>query len=157
MSGQQRRSHSLHSLGQFRILGQEPVPWMNRVHIVLKTQLNQSWNVQIRLNRLASTTDLIRFVGFEAMQSIAVFVGIYCNCPNTKLGCTAKHANSNFTSIGNKKLFNRFHKRRSLDLICEKVLFFQSTVSKRAAESCSGERRFLQILTVRKILHFDRI
>ena len=88
---------------------------MNGVHFMFDAQLDQGWNVQVRLDRLARTTDLVGFVGFEPMEGVAVLVGVNRNRSDPQFRRATKYSDSNFTSVGNKKLFDRFHGTRPSD------------------------------------------
>ena len=56
------------------------------------------------------------------MQGIAVFVGVNGNRANAEFGCAAKNTNGDFASIGNKKLFDRFHRKDVAEvLVCERA------------------------------------
>ena len=43
------------------------------------------------------------------MQSVAVFVRINRDCPNSKFRGTSKHSNGNFRPIGNQQFLERLH------------------------------------------------
>ena len=83
---------------------------MDRINVMVQAQLNQRRNVQVRFDRLAWATDLVRFVGLETMKCITVFMSVYGDRAEPELGGTSKHSNSDFASVGNKQFFNRFHK-----------------------------------------------
>ena len=62
--------------GEMRILGEEAVAGMNGVHIMFAGQRDDAGNVEIGPDRFACLADAIGFIGFEAMQSEAVFMRI---------------------------------------------------------------------------------
>ena len=83
---------------------------MDGVNIVIQAKLNQCRNIQIRFDRLARIANLIRFVGFEAMERISIFMSVNGNGAEPKFGGTSQNSNSNFATVGDKQFFNRFHK-----------------------------------------------
>ncbi len=67
---------------------------------------DQCWDVQIPLDRQPpfGRADQIRLIGLEPVQREAVFVGVDRDGPQSQLGGGPKHANGDFTSIGDKQL-----------------------------------------------------
>jgi len=66
-------------------------------------------DVKIRPNRFARLTDHVSFVGLEAVQGVAVFVGVNCHGSQAEFMGTAEDTNRNFTAVGNKQLGNGRH------------------------------------------------
>ena len=92
-----------------RILGEEAIAGMNGVDLMSDGDGDDAVDIQIGADRLPFLADAIGFVGFEAMQGEAVFVGIDGDRPDVQFMGRAKHANRDFTSIGDQQLPDRFH------------------------------------------------
>jgi hypothetical protein len=69
-------------------------------------------NVQVRPNRLSRLADQVGFVGLEAMQSVAVFVGIDGHGTDAKLVGAAEDPDGDFTAIGDEQLGDLVHDSR---------------------------------------------
>ena len=65
------------------ILGEEAVTWVDGVDASFFGDGNDAGDVQIRFHRTFARADLIRLVGFEAMQAQAVFLGVDRDGANT--------------------------------------------------------------------------
>ena len=90
-------------LGKQGIFREKAVAGMNGVDIVLAGQVDDGVDVQIRTQRLAGFADAIRFIGLEAVQGEAVFVGVDGHGPNAQLMCGAEDTNGNLTTISDEK------------------------------------------------------
>ena len=73
---------------------------MDGVNVVIQADLNQRRNVQVRFDRLARIANLVRFVGFEAMKCVAIFMSVDGNGSEPKFGGTSKDSDSDFASVG---------------------------------------------------------
>jgi hypothetical protein len=93
-------------LGEFRSLGEEPVPRMNRIDAVLLGDRDDVGDVEVPLDRLAALgrADHIRLIGFETVQREAVFPSVDGDGSKAELGCRAEHADGDLTSIGDQQL-----------------------------------------------------
>ncbi len=76
---------------------------MDRIDFVLPGDLDDGRDVQIGPNRLARLADQVGFVGFEAMQGVAVFVRIDGHRANAQFVGGAKHPNGDFAAIGDEQ------------------------------------------------------
>jgi hypothetical protein len=65
-------------LRQIRILRQKPIPRMDRIRPMQLRDINQSLNIQIRLDRLPTLRrpDRIRLIGLKPMERESIFVAI---------------------------------------------------------------------------------
>ena len=83
---------------------------MNGVDLVLLRERDDRWNVQVRLDRLARLADEIGLVRLEAVQGVAVLMGINGDSPNPQLMGAAKHTDGNLAAIGDEQLGDLRHR-----------------------------------------------
>ena len=95
-----------------RVLRQEPVARMNRVHVLLFGQGDDAIDVEIGLHRAHAAADLIRLVGLEAVETERVFLGIDRDGPKAQLGRGPHDANRDLTPVEREQFV---HGRRSVD------------------------------------------
>ncbi len=85
---------------------------MNGVDFVRRGHGDNRFDVQIRPDRLADLANQIGFVRLEAMQRVAVFVGINGDRADAQLVRRTKNADGNFAAVGHQQLADRFHESR---------------------------------------------
>ena len=91
-------------LGERGLLGQEPVPRMDRIGPGLLGSCDDRVDIQVRLDRLAGDADLVRLIRLEAVQCVPVLIGVDRDRPNPQLVRRAEHADRNFGPVGNEQL-----------------------------------------------------
>ena len=79
---------------------------MNRVNFFFLGQRDDPGNIKIRFHRTSTCADLVRFIGFEAMQGEAVFLRIDSHSTQTELIGRAKDADSDLAAVGSEQLAN---------------------------------------------------
>lgn len=81
---------------------------MDRIHAAILGDINDGRDIQIPLNRLATVwiADLIRFIGFEAMQREPILIGINRHRPQPQLRGGAEDSNRDLRPIGNKQFLH---------------------------------------------------
>ena len=91
---------------QRRILGEEAVARMDRVHVLLAGQGNDALHVQVGFHRAFAFADQVGFVGLEAVQGQAVFLGIDGHGAQAQFIGRAQDANRDFAAIQSKQFFH---------------------------------------------------
>ena len=90
-----------------RVLREKSISRVNRIHIFLERQLDDSCNVQIRLDRPLSRSHLVGFIGFEAMQAQPVFIRIDSDRANPQLVGRAQNADGNLAAVCSHHFLDR--------------------------------------------------
>ncbi len=92
---------------QLRVLRQKAVARVNRIDPVLHGNVDDAGNVEVRPNRLARFAHLVGFVGLEAVQGVAILVGVDGHGANAELMGRAEHADGDFATVGDQNLADR--------------------------------------------------
>ena len=79
---------------------------MDGINLELPGQGDDTGDVEIVANRLAGFADRIGFIGLEAMQSKAIFVGINRHGADTEFRGGTEDANGNLAAVGHEQLAN---------------------------------------------------
>ena len=96
-------------IGKFGILGKEAVARMDRVDFRLLGELDDAVDIEIRRDRLLAGPNRIAFVGLEAMQREAVFVGIDRHRADAHLGGRAHDTDRDFGAVGDENFSDAGH------------------------------------------------
>ncbi len=88
--------------GQCGVLRQKAISRVNGVNAVLPGDVDDSFDAEIRPDRLAGAPYLIGLVGLKLMQRVTILVRIDRHGSNAELVSRTKDANRDFTSIGNQ-------------------------------------------------------
>ena len=92
-----------------RVLGEESVTGMDRIDTRFFRDADNRGDVEVRLDRLAPLTDLIRLIRLEAVQGVAVFVRVDGNGADPKFVGRSKNSDGDFTAVGNEQLADGLH------------------------------------------------
>jgi len=76
---------------------------MNGVDAPLFREGHDSVDIQVRFDRPFARADLVGFVGLEAMQAEAIFLGVNANGAQAEFICRAKYANGDFAAVGSQQ------------------------------------------------------
>src|SRR5262249_22630758 len=95
--------------GKLGILGEEPVPGMDRVDLLLPRELDDRGDVQIAADRLARLADRIGLVGLEAVDREPVLVRVDRHCPDAELVGRSEDPDRDLASIGHQQLADLGH------------------------------------------------
>ena len=90
---------------------------MNRVNVVLFRDRDDAGDVEIRLDGPFATADLVGFVGFEAVQREAIFLGVNRDGAQAEFGGGAEDTNRDLAAIGGEQFFDRFGLRHPGSLL----------------------------------------
>ncbi|CDO27231.1 hypothetical protein BN979_00002 [Mycolicibacterium vulneris] len=85
---------------QLRVLRQEPVTRIHRIRTRMLGHPDDLVHRQIRPNRMADLTDLIRLVGLQPVQRVAVLVRIHRHRRDTHLISSTKRTDSDLATVG---------------------------------------------------------
>ncbi len=96
----------LDGLGKIGTFGQEPVARVNRIRAGTLSDLEDAFDVEIDADRIAALAQRLRFVGFEAMQRIAIFMGVDPDRPDSQLGTSSVDSNRDLTAIRDQQTTN---------------------------------------------------
>jgi len=80
---------------------------MDRIDFFLLRKRHDSGNVEIRLHRALTGSNLISLVGLEAVQRQPVFLRINCHCAQAKFIGGAKNPDGDFAAIGRQQFADR--------------------------------------------------
>ena len=95
--------------GKVWVFGEEAVARMDCVHAVRLGQCHDSFNIQIRSDRFAWSTDEIGLVSFESVQRKPIFVGVDSHRPDAQFVCGSKHTDGDFTAVGHQQFVDVRH------------------------------------------------
>ena len=79
---------------------------MNRVHALLFGQRHDAFDIEIGLHRSFALADQVGFVGFEAVQREAVFLGIDGDGAQAQFIGGAENADGDFAAIECEEFFH---------------------------------------------------
>jgi len=82
-----------------RILGKKSIPGMDGVYLFLTSQSNNTWDIEIGFDGPFSGANFVGFIGFEAMETKAIFVRVNADGVEIELVGRAKNANGNFAAV----------------------------------------------------------
>ena len=82
---------------------------MDRIDADFRCQRDNILDVQVRSNRFAGVADQVRFVRFEAVQGVAIFVRVDRDGADIQFVGTAKNANGDFATIGDESFGDFLH------------------------------------------------
>ena len=95
------------SLGELRVLGQEPVTRMDGVHLLVPGDRQNALDVQIGLHRTLVFGKGIGLVGLETVQADAVRLGVNRDRPQPQFGCRPHDTNGDLAAVGSQKFVHR--------------------------------------------------
>ena len=90
------------------ILGEEAVAGVDRVDVVLFRERDDPGDVEIGFDGTFAGADLVGFVGLEAMQAEAIFLGIDGDGAQSEFGGGAKDADGDLAAVGGEQFLDRF-------------------------------------------------
>jgi hypothetical protein len=82
-----------------RILGEKSIPGMDGIYLFLASQGNNTGDIEIGFDRPFSGADFVCFIGFEAMETKAIFVGVDPDGAEIELVGRAENANGDFAAV----------------------------------------------------------
>ena len=82
-----------------RVLRKKSIPGMDGIYLFLASQSNNTWDIQIGFDRPFSGANFVCFIGFEAMETKAIFVRVNADGVEIELVGRAKNANGNFAAV----------------------------------------------------------
>ncbi len=89
--------------GEVRVLAQQSVSGMDRLHIGNLRRRNHRRHIQIAVRR-ARRPNADRLIGKAHMQRVAIGLAVHGNRANAQLPARVQHAQRDFASIGNQYL-----------------------------------------------------
>ena len=94
--------------GEVRVLAQQPIARMDRVHIRDLRRRDHRWHVQVALRR-ARRPDADRLVGKAHVQAVAVRLAVYRDGADAHLPARRDYPQRNLTTICNQYLTKHIH------------------------------------------------
>jgi len=94
-------------LSKLRVLGKKAIARMDRIDAAFARQRDDAVDIEIGAQRFAGGADAVGFVGLEAMQGKAVFVGIDRDGADAELVRRTEDANGDLAPIRNHQLADR--------------------------------------------------
>ena len=84
---------------------------MDRLYLVQLRDTQDLFDIEVGLQRIAVLSDLIRFVGFETVERVTVFVREYRDGANAEFGGCTQYTNSDFAAVGDQQFLDTVHGR----------------------------------------------
>ena len=81
---------------------------MNGVDALCFREGHDSHDVQVGFDRALARSDLIGFIGFEAVQPEAIFLGVDADRAQAEFIGRAKYANGDFAAVGSQEFLDVF-------------------------------------------------
>ena len=91
--------------GKGGVFRKETVAGMDIVDASFFCDVDDAWDVEVGGDRAFARVDEVSFVGFEAMDAEAIFLGVDCYSAQAELGSGTEDANSDFSAVGDKEFF----------------------------------------------------
>jgi hypothetical protein len=105
--------------GEVGVLGQEPIPRVDRLDPFLPRQPDDRLDVQVAANRLARLADLVSLVGLEPVHREPIFVRVDGHGADAQLVGRTEDPDSDFTAVGHQQLTDLGH--RTIPVFAEGV------------------------------------
>ena len=94
---------------QLRVFSQEAVARMDGIYVVLFTNTNDVFDVQVRIDRLIPFADQVRFIRTVAVKRQDIFFGINSHGTNAHFTAGTEYADRNLTAVCYQDFTNSSH------------------------------------------------
>ena len=103
----------LTAAGQLGIFCQEPIAWMDGIHLMFFADPDDVFDIQISIHRFFPFSHQIGFICPAAVQRQDIFLGIDGNGTDAQFMTGPENPDSDFPSVGDQDLVDGAHRSSS--------------------------------------------